>query len=136
MKFYLATKFQDTQAFNVLRETLEKNGHECSIDWTKHLGCKPFSEHAEVCKKQAMEDIEAIDNSDIFIMSYNGIRGVGMFYELGYATARLRQGRLKKIFVLGHDVKNTSMFIHGDDITYVKNLTELQNKLSKMEETL
>jgi len=125
MKFYLAAKSQDTSAFRILKEALEEKGHKCSIDWSKHLDCKPFSEHTEICNKQAIEDIKAIDDSDVFIMLYNDNRGVGMFYELGYATARLGQGKLKKIFVLGHDVKNTSMFIHGDGITYVNDTREL-----------
>ncbi len=113
MKAYIASKFTNVEGFNEIHTILKDNNITLTVDWTKHLNVKPFREYHSVCMEQSLEDIKGIEDCDYFIFKYDGEKGSGMFFELGYAYA------LKKnIIAIGHGIMDISMFIHLPLIKY------------------
>jgi len=130
MKAYISTKFENVGEFVIISKELERLGINTSIDWIKHESCKPFGYNKDLCKKQALEDLEAIQDSDIFIMYYDGKKkGSGMFLELGYALGLVDGGKDMVIIAYGKDVEHTSMFIHLDNVILKDTLEDVVDYL-------
>ncbi len=123
MKAYIATKFTNVDGFNEIYNILKDNNISLTVDWTKHLNVKPFREHHSICMEQSLMDIKGIEECDYFIFKYDGEKGSGMFFELGYAYALK-----KKIIAIGYGIMNTSMFIHLPLIEY-SDIDELKKLL-------
>ena len=133
MKVYIATKFEDTEIYNNLKNKLEVKGYEITCDWTKHKKVHPFSENKELCYSQSLEDVIGIEQADVMILLYNGKKGSGMSFEIGYATALG-----KKILMYAPNNENIStedysMFVHLENFIHVKSKTQLFDVLLNIE---
>lgn len=83
IKFYIATKLENWQAHNWLRDRLLDAGHEITYDWTVHgpVYSKGLGEVCLVAHKEA----KGVRDADIVIMLWPGGRGTHV--ELGMALA-------------------------------------------------
>jgi len=127
-KIYIISKFQNKDDVSHLEALLSASGFEITSKWTTHEDCKPYSIHEKLAVIQALEDTVWIDEADMIIYLYNGVKGVGSFFELGYAYARI-----KKIVICdiseAKDAKDTSMFVHlpginSIDVTTIRDIVE------------
>jgi hypothetical protein len=134
MKAYISTKFQNVEEFNIIQNALQKNGIEITVDWTKHQYVKPFSKNQELCNKQSQEDIQGIKDADFFIFYFDGKnKGAGMFFELGYAFALTTFGKMRQIFCIGENIRDTSMFLGLEQLTIVESIEEIIEKIKDYE---
>ena len=127
--YYIAAKFEDTEIFKRITNALSSRkdaNYVLTIDWTKHENCKPYSENREVCIHQAIDDVVAIRNSIMFILAYDGKKGSGMIFELGYAYSLLAQRRIANIIITYdddvyniRDILDQSMFLALPEITFM-----------------
>ena len=129
MKVYIATKFEDTEIYHNIKNELEARGYTITCDWTKHKKVHPFSENKNLCHSQSLEDIIGIEQADVVILLYNGKKGSGMSFEIGYATAL---GKKILMYVPNNENVSTedySMFVHLENFIHIKNKTHLFNVL-------
>lgn len=106
MKFYIASRFDKKKEIKNVMQFLQNRGHTVTTDWTKHKPIKPYSEHQEIAKDYAIEDMEGVKNCDIFIL-LSDEAGTGIYIELGVALALG-----KKIFVVGPHDDRSMFFFH------------------------
>ena len=121
MKIYIATKFEDVTEYKELENILVSDGHSITCDWTAHKSVHPFSDDRPICRSQSEEDLSGIRNSDVVILLYNGKKGSGMSFEIGYATALN-----KKVVMLGENSEDYSMFVHLDNFIHCSNIQEMK----------
>jgi nucleoside 2-deoxyribosyltransferase len=140
LKVYIAAKFEDVELYRDLKSELEIAGFYITTDWTEHKKVHPFSKHKSLCNTQSLEDCMGIQEADCIVLLYNGKKGSGMSFELGYATA-LR----KKIFMVSteevielgktkrYDTEDYSMFVHMSNFLHCKNKEHLFTALKEFE---
>src|SRR4030042_4451469 len=68
MKVYVAAPFERKQEVLDLYRLLKKKGHSISFDWTVHRQIKPFTENLEIARRDSIEDINGVKDSDLFIL--------------------------------------------------------------------
>ena len=140
LKIYIAAKFEDVELYRDLKSDLETAGFSITTDWTEHQKVHPFSKHKSLCNIQSLEDCMGIQEADCLVLLYNGKKGSGMSFELGYATALG-----KKIFMLSttetkeygtllkHDTQDYSMFVHMKNFVHCENKEHLMQALKEFE---
>ena len=114
MKVYIASRFPDREKVRNVMELFRKNGHEITVDWTKHkaFGDKGFVENEKVAEKYAIEDIEGVRNSDVFVLLTTADIGAGMHTELGVAILSNILFGKPRIFVVGEHLNNCLFYFH------------------------
>lgn len=130
--YYVATKSDNIDIFkriNTILRSREDANFVLAVDWTTHPYCKPFSIHRRECKHQAIVDVAGIRNSMVFILAYDGSKGSGMFFELGYAYSLLTDrfgNHIKHITVVYDEEKyhiseiiDQSMFMALPELEFV-----------------
>ena len=125
MKIYLSGKYQQKNEIKQLKRLLKQNGFKVVSNWEHNKNYKKLPKKKQ--RIQAKNDIQKIKQSDIFIMLYNGIKGSGMFFELGFAYAKH-----KKIIILNKTKdENISQFLSLKSIKIINSENELLQKLNK-----
>jgi hypothetical protein len=107
MKIYIAARFEKREEIRELHRMLEARGHEISGDWTTHRPIKPYEAHPELAEQYAVEDIDGVKKSDVFILLTDEA-GTGMYVELGAALFSNSKTGKPKIYVVGGSL--TSVF--------------------------
>lgn len=113
MKFYIATSLSRMTAHQMVRDSLNKLGHELSYDWTLHGSVKSISK--ERLKEVALLELAGVTEADFLIVLLPG--GFGTHLELGFALAKE-----KRVFVHSEDSQifelgpQTNAFYHHPDI--------------------
>ncbi len=131
MKIYIATRFERREEVSKLFQILKENGHEVSGDWTTHKPIKPFfEENKELSEEYSIEDIEAVKDSDVFIL-LSDAGGTGMYVELGVAIlSNINLGR-PKIYIVGeHNTRN--MFFFHPSVNRKKDINDVIKEISKL----
>lgn len=87
MKYYIATRLENHQAHNVVRDLLAQRGHQITYDWTVHgpvwrSGAARIAEVAEL-------ELRGVVEADLVIVLLPG--GRGTHAELGMALSRGRR---------------------------------------------
>lgn len=84
MKIYIAARFNQKQKVRNLRKLMIKKECEIIGDWTSHKQIKPYYKNQELAQQYSIEAIDAIRDSDVFII-LSDKAGTGMYVELGTA---------------------------------------------------
>lgn len=91
MKYYIATKLDNTIAHNNLRDRLNAEGHTCTYDWTEH---GPVFMKGETIVREVMnKEINGIKSADFVVVLIPGGRGTHI--EMGIALSFE-----KKVFII------------------------------------
>lgn len=83
MKFYVATKLENHEAHNRVRDFVAELGHEVTYDWTAH---GPVHSHGlERIEEVALAEILGVADADVVVVLWPGGRGTHV--EMGAAIA-------------------------------------------------
>lgn len=83
MKFYIASKLENCEQVQYLRDRLKEYGWIHTYDWTQHGSVKSIS--TEKLREVALKELQGIVDADIVIMLTP--QGRGTHVELGMALA-------------------------------------------------
>jgi hypothetical protein len=106
MKYYIATSLKRIKAHNMVRDALNKLGHEITYDWTKHGNVKNTS--ISRLKEVAHSEINGVKEATFIVVLLPG--GIGTHTELGASIAYN-----KIIFLHSLDEK---VFQHGEEFAF------------------
>jgi len=129
MKIYIASRFHKKEEVKKLYKLFRDKGHKISSDWTLHKRIKPYKENQEMASKYAIEDVEGVKDSDIFIMISDNT-GTGLYTELGVAIASCVEFGKPKIYIIG-DYKDRFMFHFHPSINLKNNIEEVLKEIDK-----
>lgn len=127
MKIFIATNFDNKELIHKYSTLLKGKGYEV-YNWIRHECIRPYDNHKELTKKYSIENINAIINSDVFIL-LNNQKCRNTYIELGIAIYSCITKNKPKIYLVGD--KNSMYFYHPtisvtDSIEKV--LFEIENK--------
>lgn len=123
MKWYFASRTRHAQKLAEVSRFLAGKGEEVLSTWIHEEGLIPYVENLEKVRKVAAQCVEAISQSDIFVL-ISDAEGTDMFVELGIALAKHTTQKSTRIYIVGEHSKRSLMQLHPA-ITHVDNLTEL-----------
>jgi nucleoside 2-deoxyribosyltransferase len=83
MKFYIASKLENYEQVQYLRDRLKEQGWTHTYDWTKHGSVKTVS--TELLKEVAEKEFQGVVDADVVIVLTP--QGRGTHVELGIALA-------------------------------------------------
>lgn len=83
MKFYIASKLENFEQVQYLRDMLNKQGWTHTYDWTQHGSVKTVS--TEILKEVAEKEFQGVADADVVIVLTP--QGRGTHVELGIALA-------------------------------------------------
>jgi len=83
MKIYIATKLEQADTHNRVRDAFVAAGHQITYDWTTHGSVK--QEGYERISEVAQAEMQGVKNADVVVMLLPGGRGTHV--ELGMAAA-------------------------------------------------
>ncbi len=129
MKIYVAARFGDSEKVKKIYQTLIKKGHTITTDWTTHIKSTPYTKHPKRSRDYAVDDIEAILKSDIFILLTHEERSTGTSAELGAALASCIINKKPKIYIVGPHVGNNMFYFHLK-VNVRKNIQEVYKELT------
>jgi nucleoside 2-deoxyribosyltransferase len=104
MKFYIASKLENYEQVQYLRDKLVKEGWTHTYDWTQHGSVKSIS--TEELKEVAEKEFKGVIDADVVIVLTP--QGMGTHVELGAALALD-----KKVFIWHENDK----YFKGNDDT-------------------
>jgi hypothetical protein len=113
MQFYIATRLENHETHNRLRDLLHGGGHRISYDWTTHGAAWPHGRN--FVARVAMNECAGVMDADLVIVLLPGGRGTHV--ELGIALALglpvLLWSEDPKVFDIG---PATCAFYHADNV--------------------
>lgn len=83
MKFYIASKLENYEQVQYLRDRLKEQGWIHTYDWTQHGSVKSIS--TEILKEVAEKEFQGVKDADVVIVLTP--QGRGTHVELGMALA-------------------------------------------------
>ena len=83
MKFYIASKLENYEQVQYLRDRLKEQGWTHTYDWTQHGSVKSIS--TEILKEVAEKEFQGVKDADVVIVLTP--QGRGTHVELGMALA-------------------------------------------------
>lgn len=102
LTIYLATKFNNQEAFHALRKKFEAKGYQITVDWTKEDASKVSdAELPAYLDKCANQDLIGVGTADVFVLLAVP-EMAGALVEFGFA---LRTPGMP-ILILDHDKPN------------------------------
>ena len=126
MKWYFASRTRHTQKLVEISKFLESKGETILSDWVYIGMLTPFEANLKRVQKVAIHDVEAVLNSDIFVL-ISDPEGTDMFVELGVALAK-HAAKLQhvQIYIVGEYAKRSLMHLHPA-IRHTSTLKEVFN---------
>ena len=112
MKFYIASKLENFEQVQYLRDRLKEQGWTHTYDWTQHGSVKTVC--TKILKEVAEKEFQGVADADVVIVLTP--QGRGTHVELGIALA------LEKKFLSGMrmiNILNVPM-IHHPSIVYLE----------------
>ncbi len=111
MKFYIASRMKRKSEVCKLFDSLKSRGYKIVSDWASYESFKPYEDNRELCRKCAIENIDGIEKSDVFILLTDEA-GTDMYAELGVAIlSNLKFGK-PKVYVIGEYISRSTFFFH------------------------
>jgi hypothetical protein len=111
MKFYVAAKWQLKEEVREIYRKIKEASHEITEDWTRHPPAKPYDKNKDLSRKLSVIDMNAVKNSDVFVLLTNE-DGVGMYIEIGGAImSRIINGK-PRVYVIGKKLGRSMFFFH------------------------
>lgn len=123
MKFYIAARVSKKSVVRNIHEVLVNKRHETLSTWIDEGQIKPYNIHSSRAKRRAIQCIDAIKKSDVFIL-ISDKTGAGMYTELGMAIVFNHLNKKPKIFVVGSHIDRSMFFFHPS-VKRKKNLNEV-----------
>lgn len=121
MKYYIATSTTRALFHNLVRDQLNKFGHEITYDWTTHGSVRETSPAR--LQEVAHAELQGILDSDFIVVLLPG--GKGTHVELGFSIASKKtvfiHSEDPSVFELGPQV---CAFYHHADVTRFSTLIE------------
>jgi len=112
LKVYVAAPFSDKKVVLDTYKKLRTAKHEIIADWTVHKDIKPYSQNLDTAKDYAIEDIDGVRNSEVFILILGTQPGTGSSTELGAAIMSFLCFAKPKIYVVGKYIDQNFCFFH------------------------
>jgi hypothetical protein len=135
-RIYIASKFGQMEGEVArLKAELEQRGFVVIYDWTENPVPKPFSLHLEQAQKAAEAMALAVMQCDIIIVLW-AEGGKGFYVEMGGALVTslvltyMTGQKHKKIFLVGEDGYEQSIFFFHPQVTRVPTWQALLDQLS------
>ena len=126
MKVYIATKLENWQAHNEVRDWLLRAGHRISYDWTTHGPV--FGKGLATVREVAVLEFEGVKAADIVIVLWPGGRGTQT--ELGMAIALQKPVYFVSTVEAHHQsTKETCAFYHHPSVRLFVSLADLYTRL-------
>ncbi len=122
MKIYIASRTARREEVKKINNLFKDKGYEV-LDWTWHKYIKPYFKNKKLAKDYAIEDIQNIKESDIFIFLADKTFGAGSTTELGSAIAFFVERKKPKIYVVGDNSAN--LFYYHPAINYRNSVVEI-----------
>lgn len=123
MKFYIASRVKDKEIVKEIHKKLLDKGHTFTSDWVEEKNIIPYKNHIKEAEILATKCIDAINNSDVFIL-ISDETGAGMYTELGIALQLTQSNGKLRIYVIG-EYNNRSVFFFHNLIKRRNNLDEV-----------
>ena len=132
MKFYIAAHFSQKQRVIDIFNLLKSNGHEITVDWTRHEGVSFELRKAksEIVQEYARKDAEGIRNSDVFVLLSEPAEGRAKYAELCIAIASYLEHSKPGVYVVGEDVTHSIFFFHPA-VKQRQSFEEVLNEVNK-----
>ncbi|MEU8799794.1 hypothetical protein [Spirillospora sp. NPDC048819] len=112
MKIYVAARFEERERVRKVYEALERRGHMITEDWTVHDAAKPYADNGSLVSKYAVQDVDAVRESDVFMLLTSPVAGGGSSTEFGVALcSNLLFGR-PLIYIVGEHTEANLCFYH------------------------
>jgi len=112
MKIYVAASFGKKKEVLKIYQRLKELRQDISGDWTLHKPISPYEKNQELAKEYSIEDINAVEDCDIFILIADEINSKGKYIELGAAILSNVKFGKPKIYVVGNFNKNSMFYFH------------------------
>ena len=123
MKFYIAARASKKSEVKKIHNILVDGKHQVLSTWVNAGQLKPYNKHSNKVKTLAIESINAVRNSDVFIL-ISDKTGAGMYTELGIAIdSNLLKG-IPKIYIIG-EYSNRCVFFFHPVVICKKNIKEV-----------
>lgn len=122
MNYYIATKLENWQEHNRLRDVLSARGHNCTYDWTVHGPV--YTSGLDRIKRVARLEHQGVADADVVIVLWPGGRGTHV--ELGMAIA-LGKDIVLATDVIGHHEPSpeTCAFYHHPHVKLTHDLVDV-----------
>ena len=112
MKIYVAGKFEKKDLILNIYKTLSEMGHSVSYDWTTHKNIKPYIENKNMAEKYAMNEVNGIIDSDIFIYLSDD-KGHTLHMEFGAALMAAKINGNPIIYAVGEFNSKSPWFFNN-----------------------
>jgi len=110
-KIFIASSLDNKDNVKILMSKLINRGYEITKDWTRNI-TDDYND--------AVTNLEAIDNCDVFIFYLSETKSSGKMFEFGYAEA------LKKpIIIFGNKKYATSIYFKLNRFDFCDNTRDL-----------
>jgi hypothetical protein len=111
MKFYIAADFERRDEVQKIYKQIIARGQTIICDWTNDQPIhRPYDDQAEAAKVRSIRDINAVLDSDVFVLlTEEGSPKKGKYVELGAVLVSNMKFGKPKIYVIG-DFISYSMF--------------------------
>lgn len=136
MRYYIATKLENHQAHNTLRDQLTELGHEITYDWTHHGPV--YGEGLKRCREVAEAETDGVLEADVVIVLWPGGRGTHV--EMGIAIGAASMDASTYIYFVS-DIEDhhqatteTCAFYHHPFVERFRSIEELIDTIKQRHE--
>lgn len=126
MKIYVAGPLADVESVQAVQSAVVAAGHELALDWSRGPDIAldgDYGSFPEVSAMLAIQDLDAVLAADAVLVVATEYDGRGMFVELGAALARVRNGDLEHLVVVG-PIRHESVFYYHPAVRRVTAVNE------------
>lgn len=127
MKICVAGPLADIENVQAVQSAVVAAGHELTLDWSRGPDIALEDDYSDsfpaVSARLAIEDLDAVLAADAVLVVASQYDGRGMFVELGAALARVRNGDLEHLVVVG-PIRHHSVFYYHPLVRRVTDVDE------------
>ena len=123
MKVYIAATFERKEEVKEIQQRFIKQGHVISADWTTHKTIAHEAKQEELAKEYAIEDVDGVSSTDLFILLVGERKSTGAHIELGVALG----ANVPNVYVVG-ETDDSSLFYYHPKVKRIKTIDEILSK--------
>lgn len=127
MRVYVAATFERKDEIRGLQRRFVELGHTISADWTGHKTIAHEAKKEELSKEYAVEDVDGVSATDLFILLIGERKSTGAHIELGIALG----AKVPNVYVVG-ETNDPSLFYYHPKVKRVKTIEEVFAKFGNL----
>jgi len=114
MKFYISSLFSEKERVREIYKEIVSRGHEITYDWTKHEGVTIVErdEKIDIVQQYAINDVNAVKDSDVFVILTEPLGGRTQYAELGVAIMSHMVYGKPLIYAVGKETNQVTFYYH------------------------